>query len=54
MMNLQIAKVENGFIISVSCDTITPPGWGKQDARFVFNSWEAAAGFISSLNDKFK
>ena len=50
MLNLQIAKVENGFIITVGGDA----AWMGHDTRFVFSTWEAAAGFISSLNDKFK
>jgi hypothetical protein len=50
MMNLQITKAENGFIITVGGDA----AWMGRDARFVFNTWEAASGFISSLNDKFK
>lgn len=52
-IDLRISQVENGFVVTVT---------GGSDAcfnlshqyQYVFNSWEAAAGFISSLNDKFK
>ncbi len=50
MMNLQISKAENGFIITVDGDI----GWRKQSARFVFNTWEAAAVFLSSLDEHLK
>jgi hypothetical protein len=50
MMNLQISKAENGFLITVGGDT----AWMGRDARFVFNTWEAAAVFLASLNERLK
>jgi len=49
-MNLQISKVENGFIITVGGNE----AWCGRDARFVFSTWEAAAVFLSSLNERLK
>ncbi len=50
LLSLQIKKVENGYIITVSGDA----NWNSRDCHFVFNSWEAASGFLSSLNEKYK
>ena len=50
MMHLQISKVENGFIIKVGGDD----AWAGRDAHFVFSTWEAAAVFLSSLNERLK
>ena len=50
-LDIRIEKVENGYIVSVS--GVYDPLNAKQ-LIYVFNTWEAAACFISSLNDKFK
>ena len=49
-MNLQISKVENGFIIKIGGDV----SWCNRDSCFVFSTWEAAAVFLSSLNERLK
>lgn len=50
MLSIQLSKAENGFIVTVSGDV----SWGGRDVRFVFNTWEAAAVFLSSLNERLK
>ena len=51
-LDIRIEKVENGYIVSVSGASHEP--FGSRSFMYVFNTWEAATGFISSLNDKFK
>lgn len=50
-LDIRIEKVENGYVVSVS-GGMEP--FGSRSVVYVFNTWEAATGFISSLNDKFK
>lgn len=50
-LDIRIEKVENGYIVSVS-GGYEP--FGAKQLVYVFNTWESATGFISSLNDKFK
>ena len=47
-LDIRVEKVENGYILNV----FEP--FGARSIVYVFNTWEAASGFISSLNDKFK
>ena len=51
MLNLQISKVENGYIVIVDRD---PNHFDRCEGRFVFITWEAAVGFLSSLNERLK
>lgn len=50
-LDVRIEKVENGYIVSIS-GGYEP--FGAKQLVCVFNTWEAATGFISSLNDNFK
>jgi hypothetical protein len=52
MLTVRITKVENGFVISVSGGEDYHPS--SRELQYCFNTWEAASGFISSLNDRFK
>lgn len=49
-LNLQIIKVENGFIVHVGGDT----SFISRDFKYVFTDWDSAVDFISTLNDRFK
>ena len=51
-LDIVIEKVENGFVVLISGSDCNFNG--NTSYRYVYNSWEAAIGFISSLNDKFK
>ena len=50
-LDICVEKVENGFVVSIS-GGFEP--FGSHRVVYVFNTWEAAVGFIFSLNDKFK
>ena len=50
-LNLQIIKVENGFIVNVAGDV---PLGASRDFKYVFTNWDSAVDFISTLNDRFK
>ena len=52
-IDLRISQVENGFVVTITGGTDSCFNMSHQ-YQYVFNSWEAASGFISSLNDKFK
>jgi hypothetical protein len=53
-LDILVRKVENGYIVSISGATMEAFLQGSRKLDYVFNTWEAACGFISSLNDKFK
>jgi len=52
-VDFRISKVENGFVVTITGGTDACFNMSHQ-YQYVFNTWEAASVFISSLNDKFK
>ena len=48
-MNLQIVKVENGYILEVGGSI----DFGSRSLRYVFSEWSELCAFFSTLNERF-